>query len=207
IKCANLIRRSTMTQMVSCSFDVLVDDSLILSRFLSKRSNLKAGRISHRFWATSAALGIKSIWISTWRTKGRSVPGQMTYLVADSTLNSTRSCVMQGEFPTQGKVSSIPTVFCWGGSIRPEGFWPSILLLTIINVAVAIVVARHALLPNPLASGLCWAYAFHQDKESSVRVPVANVTLCSLVQLLRENTDSVRSNQWMSPIAPSVPLK
>ncbi|GKA23488.1 hypothetical protein Tco_0709521 [Tanacetum coccineum] len=37
-----------------------------------------------------------------------------------------------------------------------------------------------------------WAYAFHQDKASSVRVPVANVTLFSLAQLLRENIDSVR---------------
>ncbi|GKG21288.1 hypothetical protein Tco_0383883, partial [Tanacetum coccineum] len=37
-----------------------------------------------------------------------------------------------------------------------------------------------------------WAYAFHQDKASSVRVPVANVTLFSLAHLLRENTDSVR---------------
>ncbi|GJY25645.1 hypothetical protein Tco_0400371 [Tanacetum coccineum] len=35
-----------------------------------------------------------------------------------------------------------------------------------------------------------WAYAFHQDKASSVRVPVANVTLSSSAHLLRENTDS-----------------
>ncbi|GKC01429.1 hypothetical protein Tco_0987565 [Tanacetum coccineum] len=52
-----------------------------------------------------------------------------------------------------------------------------------------------------------WAYAFHQDKASSIKVLVANVTLFSLVQLLRENTDSVRSNQRMSPVAHSVPLK
>ncbi|GKD74700.1 hypothetical protein Tco_1332982, partial [Tanacetum coccineum] len=37
--------------------------------------------------------------------------------------------------------SSIPTVFSWGGSIRPEGFLSSILLLAVIIVAVAIVVA------------------------------------------------------------------
>ncbi|GJW54528.1 hypothetical protein Tco_0098613 [Tanacetum coccineum] len=36
-----------------------------------------------------------------------------------------------------------------------------------------------------------WAYAFHQDKASLVRVPVANVTLSSSAHLLRENTDSV----------------
>ncbi|GKA40171.1 hypothetical protein Tco_0732764 [Tanacetum coccineum] len=35
-----------------------------------------------------------------------------------------------------------------------------------------------------------WAYAFHQDKASLVKVPVANVTLFSSAHLLRENTDS-----------------
>ncbi|GJU12252.1 hypothetical protein Tco_1134648 [Tanacetum coccineum] len=35
-----------------------------------------------------------------------------------------------------------------------------------------------------------WAYAFHQDKASSVKVPVANITLFSSTHLLRENTDS-----------------
>ncbi|GJS61038.1 hypothetical protein Tco_0655822 [Tanacetum coccineum] len=45
-----------------------------------------------------------------------------------------------------------------------------------------------------------WAYAFHQDKASLVRVPVANVTLSSSAHLLRENTDLVRSNQRMSPV-------
>ncbi|GJX72128.1 hypothetical protein Tco_0309299 [Tanacetum coccineum] len=42
-----------------------------------------------------------------------------------------------------------------------------------------------------------WAYAFHQDKASSVKVPVANATLFSSAQLLRENADSVRSNERM----------
>nr|GFB22244.1 hypothetical protein [Tanacetum cinerariifolium] len=52
-----------------------------------------------------------------------------------------------------------------------------------------------------------WAKEFHQDRASSVKVPVANFTLQSLVQLLWENTNSVRSNQRISPIAPSEPLK
>ncbi|GKF67414.1 hypothetical protein Tco_0197093, partial [Tanacetum coccineum] len=52
-----------------------------------------------------------------------------------------------------------------------------------------------------------WAYAFHQDKASSVKVPVTNVTLFSSAHLLRENTNSVRSNQRIRPTAPSVPLK
>nr|GEY73201.1 hypothetical protein [Tanacetum cinerariifolium] len=65
----------------------------------------------------------------------------MTHLVASITLDSARSCVMQCAFLTQRTVSSIPTVLSWGGSIRPEGFRPSILLLTVIIVTVAIVVA------------------------------------------------------------------
>ncbi|GJW83574.1 hypothetical protein Tco_0156719 [Tanacetum coccineum] len=51
------------------------------------------------------------------------------------------------------------------------------------------------------------AYEFHHDRASSVKVPVANVTLFSLAQLLQENIDSVHSNQRMRSTAPSVPLK
>ncbi|GKD64980.1 hypothetical protein Tco_1307088 [Tanacetum coccineum] len=43
-------------------------------------------------------------------------------------------------FLTQRKASSIPTIFSWGGSIRPEGFMSSVLLLAIIIIVVAIVV-------------------------------------------------------------------
>nr|GEW96471.1 hypothetical protein [Tanacetum cinerariifolium] len=68
------------------------------------------------------------------------VPSQMTHLVASITLDSARSCVMQGAFLTQGMVSSIPSVLSSAGSIRPKGFRPSILLLTVIIVTVAIVV-------------------------------------------------------------------
>ncbi|GJX88160.1 hypothetical protein Tco_0340174 [Tanacetum coccineum] len=67
-------------------------------------------------------------------------PSQMTHPVASLTLDSARSCVMQSAFLTQRKASSIPTVFSWGGSIRPEGFLSSILLLAVIIVAVAMVV-------------------------------------------------------------------
>ncbi|GKB11588.1 hypothetical protein Tco_0845511 [Tanacetum coccineum] len=129
------------------------------------------------------------------------VPSQMTYLVASLTLDSARSFVMQGAFLTQGKASSIPTIFSWGDSISPEGFLSSILLLVVIIVTVVIMV----ILVVVVVEG--WANEFHQDKASSVRVPVANLTLQSSVQLLQENTDSVRSNQRMRPTAPSVPLK
>ncbi|GJR92787.1 hypothetical protein Tco_0264961 [Tanacetum coccineum] len=104
--------------------------------------------------ATSAALRIKSIWNSTWKTGGRpgrssgktsensltTVPSQMTRLVASLTLDGARSYVMQGAFLIQGKASSIPTIFSWGGSISPNSFLPSILLLLVIFVAVVIVV-------------------------------------------------------------------
>nr|GEY08682.1 hypothetical protein [Tanacetum cinerariifolium]GEY09475.1 hypothetical protein [Tanacetum cinerariifolium] len=115
------------------------------------------------------ALGTNSIWNSIWRTEGKpgsssektfgnsltTVPSQMTHLVASITLDSARSCVIQGAFLTQGTVSSISIV-------------------------------------------LSWVYAFHQDKASLVRVRVANVTFFSSAQLLRENTDSIRSNQTLS---------
>nr|GEZ78870.1 hypothetical protein [Tanacetum cinerariifolium]GEZ78874.1 hypothetical protein [Tanacetum cinerariifolium] len=65
----------------------------------------------------------RNVPVTTFRSRGWSfifaVPGQMTYLVADPTLDSVS----------------------WGGSIRPDGFLPSILPLTEIIIAVAIVVA------------------------------------------------------------------
>ncbi|GJV00886.1 hypothetical protein Tco_1330156 [Tanacetum coccineum] len=191
--------------------------------------------------------------VSSSRSFGSAVLGQMTYLVASSTLDSARSYVMQGASFTQGTVSSIPI----GGNISPGGFSPSILLvvilvtvvivvvvLVVVVIGVVIVVAiigvvfvvggvsfiiklsfviivwgleavtfPSMLLGNPpmkasrsfLVFG--WAYVFHQDKASSVRVPVPNVTLFSSAHLLRENTDSVRSNQRIRLTAPSVPLK
>ncbi|GJY69483.1 hypothetical protein Tco_0472465 [Tanacetum coccineum] len=89
------------------------------------------------------------------------VPGLVAHLVTSLTLDSVRSCMMQGASFTQGKVSSIPTVFSWGGSISLDGFLPSILLLVVIIVAVVVVVVvavivNCALLPDPLASGLWW---------------------------------------------------
>ncbi|GJX29704.1 hypothetical protein Tco_0237783 [Tanacetum coccineum] len=69
------------------------------------------------------------------------VPGLVAHIVTSLTLDSARSCVMQGTSFTQGKFSSIPTVFSWGGSISPDGFLPSILLLVVIIVVVVVVVA------------------------------------------------------------------
>ncbi|GJV68952.1 reverse transcriptase domain-containing protein [Tanacetum coccineum] len=62
--------------------------------------------------------------------------GQMAHLVASITLNSARSYVMQSAFLTQRTISSIPIVFSWSDSIRPEGFLSPILLWLVIIVAV-----------------------------------------------------------------------
>ncbi|GKB30413.1 hypothetical protein Tco_0869814 [Tanacetum coccineum] len=62
--------------------------------------------------------------------------GQMAHLVANITLNSARSYVMQSAFLTQGTVSSIPIIFNWGGSISLEGFQSSVLSWLVIIVAV-----------------------------------------------------------------------
>ncbi|GKA78741.1 hypothetical protein Tco_0785278 [Tanacetum coccineum] len=139
------------------------------------------------------------------------VLSQMAHLVANITLNNARSYLMQSVFLTQGIVSSIPIIFSWSDNIRPEGFlsfvqlWLVIIVAVVgvgvgVTVVVVIIVAVVVVVES-------WAYAFHQDKASSVRVPVANVTLFSSAHLLRENTDLVRSNQRMRPTAPSVPFK
>ncbi|GJU04120.1 hypothetical protein Tco_1114458 [Tanacetum coccineum] len=138
------------------------------------------------------------------------VPSQMTYPVVSSSLDSARSYMMQGALLAQGTVSSIPI----GGSISPEGFLPSIVLLVVIIVTVLIVavilvvvviaivgvvivvvfigivvvvvggvssifkllfviigvlrrIMFYYLLHQPLSYG--WAYAFPQDKASSVK--------------------------------------
>ncbi|GJV93545.1 hypothetical protein Tco_1541358 [Tanacetum coccineum] len=117
-------------------------------------------------------------------------------------------CVMQSTLSTKGMRSIISTV-----SISLEGFMPSILLLvvTVVIVAVILVVVVVVAIVGVVIVVMiirvvvaCWAYEFHQVKASSVRVPVENVTLSSLAHLLRENTDSVRSNQRMRPTAPSL---
>nr|GFA92483.1 hypothetical protein [Tanacetum cinerariifolium] len=61
------------------------------------------------------------------------IPGHVAHLVESITLDSARSCGMQGE------VSNIPMVLSWGGGISPDGFLPSIMLLVVIIAAVVIV--------------------------------------------------------------------
>ncbi|GJW33856.1 hypothetical protein Tco_0053888 [Tanacetum coccineum] len=74
--------------------------------------------------------------VSSSRSFGSAVLGQMTYLVASSTLDSARSHVMQGASFTQGTVFSIPI----GGNISPGGFLPSILLVVILVMVVLVVI-------------------------------------------------------------------
>ncbi|GJR42032.1 hypothetical protein Tco_1310135 [Tanacetum coccineum] len=142
------------------------------------------------------------------------VSSLMAYFVAILTPNSARSCVMQSTLPTKGMRSIISTV-----SISLKDFLPSILLLMVIIVAVVIVTVIWVVIFVNVIVGVVivvaiigvvvvvvgvpsiidlsfviigWACAFHQDKASSVKVPVANVTLFSSTHLLHENTDSVR---------------
>ncbi|GJS71066.1 zinc finger, CCHC-type containing protein, partial [Tanacetum coccineum] len=110
-------------------------------------------------------------------------PGQMTYPVASLTLDSARSYVMQGAPFTKRSISSIPI----GGSISPEGFLPSILLMVFM---VTVVIVAVILLACSIPIG--WAYAFHQDKASLVKVPVQMFILFYSDQLYGENTDLVR---------------
>ncbi|GJS26373.1 hypothetical protein Tco_0486993 [Tanacetum coccineum] len=63
------------------------------------------------------------------------VLGQMTYPIASLTPDSARSYMMQGAPFTRGTIPSIPI----GGSISPEGFLSSILLLVVIIVTVLII--------------------------------------------------------------------
>ncbi|GJW69366.1 hypothetical protein Tco_0123790 [Tanacetum coccineum] len=94
-------------------------------------SFLSSGITSYGYWLLVVSSGWPFI---------SAVPGQMTHLVVRLTLDSARSCVMQGAFLTQGKASYIPTVFSCCGSISPDSLLPSILLLVVIIVAVFVTV-------------------------------------------------------------------
>nr|GEU68623.1 hypothetical protein [Tanacetum cinerariifolium] len=88
MKCANLVRRSTMTQIVSCPLDVLgsfVTKSIVIFSYFHIGSSVvpATNRVSLDLdtscqnlgaQAAGAAPGIKSIWNSTWRMGGR--PGR-----------------------------------------------------------------------------------------------------------------------------------
>ncbi|GJX08427.1 hypothetical protein Tco_0196359 [Tanacetum coccineum] len=57
-----------------------------------------------------------------------------------------------------------------------------VVMIVIVRVVIIVVFIRIVVVVILLACSIpiSWAYAFHQDKASSVRVPVANVTLSSL---------------------------
>nr|GEU28863.1 retrovirus-related Pol polyprotein from transposon TNT 1-94 [Tanacetum cinerariifolium] len=120
------------------------------------------------------------------------VTGQMTYPVSSLTLDNVRSYVMQvvivAIVGVVIVVAIIRVVVFVGGGVSSILKLSFMIIVQVIRLACSI--------------PICWAYVFHQDKASSVRVPVANVTLFSSAQLLRENTDSVRSNRQMRPTAP-----
>ncbi|GKB62733.1 hypothetical protein Tco_0918919 [Tanacetum coccineum] len=97
-----------------------------LSTFIGIRSILK-GMTNYRYWLLIASSGWSFVSVFL---------GQMAHLVANITLKSARSCVMQSAFLTQGMISSIPIIFSWGGSLSPEGFLSFVLLWLVIIMAV-----------------------------------------------------------------------
>ncbi|GJV69181.1 hypothetical protein Tco_1484690 [Tanacetum coccineum] len=78
-----------------------------------------------------------------------------------------------------------------------------ILVVVVAIVGVVIVVMIIGVVVVVMIRGFS-AYAFHQERRHRLEVPEANVNLSSSAHMLRENTDSVRSNQRMRPTAPSV---
>ncbi|GJU02184.1 hypothetical protein Tco_1112522 [Tanacetum coccineum] len=80
-------------------------------------------------------------------------------------------------------------------------------VMVVVVVAVIVVVESSSFIKLSFYTALntlhqSWAYAFHQDKASSVRVPVANVTLFFSAHLLRENTDSFSVFATGVPVGP-----
>ncbi|GKA03553.1 hypothetical protein Tco_0676334, partial [Tanacetum coccineum] len=121
-------------------------------------------------------------------------------------------------------VFSIPFILSWGGSVSSDSFLPSILLVVVIIITVVIVVVIlivvivvivgvvivFAIIGVVVVGGsvssilklsfviIGWAYAFHQDKASSVRVPVEN----DITKILEFKTskDRYRDNGVSDPI-------
>nr|GEZ91504.1 hypothetical protein [Tanacetum cinerariifolium] len=77
--------------------------------------------------------------------------------------NAHCATIEDGAFLTQGKASSIPTFFSWGGSISPGGFMTYILLLKVIIVAVAIVVTVVLVVVDAIIRPLGYVAGFLQS--------------------------------------------
>ncbi|GJS82024.1 hypothetical protein Tco_0748565 [Tanacetum coccineum] len=127
------------------------------------------------------------------------VSSLMAYFVAILTPNSARSCVMQSTLPTKGMRSIISTVSIILKDFMIFYFAVDVIVVAIIGVVVFVMIIGIVVVVGGVPSIIKlsfviigWACAFHQDKASSVKVPVANVTLFSSAHLLHENTDSVR---------------
>nr|GEZ32508.1 hypothetical protein [Tanacetum cinerariifolium] len=199
----------------------------ICTSCFSGHSNLEVGQISDRSWVMgNDSLQIEvpllelsrfGILLGEWE-EGQitssdwpfvsAILGQIVHLVTSITLGSARSCVMQSAFLTQETVSIIPIVFSWSGSISSNSFLPLVLLWLVIIVAVisvgvtVVVVVKSSYVFKRSFVITCPGTIFPCQKLLEF-----NPGKLSLVQLLQENTDSVGSNQWISPTAPSEPLK
>ncbi|GJV16012.1 hypothetical protein Tco_1361335 [Tanacetum coccineum] len=131
------------------------------------------------------------------------VSGQMTHFVASSTLDSAISCVMQGASCTQRKVSMVV--------IFVDVIVGVVIVVAIIGVVVFVMIIGIVVVVGGVPSIIKLSFAGYmysiRTRHHLVKVPVANVTLSSSAHLLQENTDSVRSNQWMRNISrASVPI-
>ncbi|GJT92656.1 hypothetical protein Tco_1081501 [Tanacetum coccineum] len=110
------------------------------------------------------------------------VLGQMTYYVYKSTLD----VLMLDDVPLSSSFRFVIIVSCTGSRFIIDSINLGDMLMASPKFADSSLVT----FPSMLCGS--WACAFHQDKASSVKVPIANVTLSSSAHLLRENSELVR---------------
>ncbi|GJW86612.1 hypothetical protein Tco_0161952 [Tanacetum coccineum] len=109
------------------------------------------------------------------------VLGLVTYLVANLTLDTARSC---GASFTQGTISNIPV----GGSISPEGFLLPILLLVVIIVTVIIVIVILIVVNDDVSLILKLSFVI-------IGVPVGPVFLLGLLALVIVSACTFRAEE------------
>ncbi|GJS32110.1 hypothetical protein Tco_0530492 [Tanacetum coccineum] len=120
------------------------------------------------------------------------VPGQMTHLVAISTLDSANSCVMQGASCTQRAVSMV--IF---GRISPNSFLSSMLLLVVIIVMVVFVVVIWVVIFVNVIVGVIIVVVFG----IVVVVPLVPVFLLGLLALAIDAACAFRAEEMPSLIS------
>ncbi|GJW65398.1 ribonuclease H-like domain-containing protein [Tanacetum coccineum] len=139
---------------------------------IAAEANLGRTFLSSKDSSTSDLLANTEVSLASYGARWKGVAWFRLSRGGDEDGRALENKIYDSTLPTQGMRSIISTV-----SMSPEGLLPSILLLmvTVVIVAVILVVVvaivgvaivvtiieNYALLSDPLASGLCWAYAFH----------------------------------------------